>query len=240
MPFHLEKGRVLGALDDLLNAQTGQKAQDLATAYASLMSGDDLEVALSTISSPGGPIGQSLGEALQKWFDVGDGTGNGYWKDYDPKHALETASDGVRFALERAWGGGATLPTDRSRPVHTWWYCVQPWFDTWVTWENAQAPVRLIFSTPSHLGGAMVTNMNKAVQEQPPLARKLAPGDLGSDDGDMVLIGRTRHQRKKVSTTMPSPFGQVSVPKRVWSDLGPAGRWSIPIDGGGIQPKAKW
>ncbi|MEO1058776.1 MAG: hypothetical protein AAFY28_17865, partial [Actinomycetota bacterium] len=247
MPFHLEKGAVLGALDDLLNANSDPLETHLRNAYAVLMSPtkpNDILAALGAMPAPTGPAAPSLADALQQWFQTGT---DEYWKGYDPEFVLQVASEGLRFALRQAWGdNGTVLPTMRDRRVHTWWYCVQPWFDTWITWEHETAPVNVIFSTPSHHGGTMITDMANAVVGANPMATALGAGDYGDATGDMVLVGMERHkQRWEWVNTDISGKGEWKWPQRIWNDFGDGpnpepGRWSIRVPGGGMQPKTKW
>jgi hypothetical protein len=230
MPFHLEKGRVLGPLEDLLNASNGPKVTDLKQVYLKLHNGDKLRKALDHLGEDSYP---GLTEALGLWFDKD----LGYWAQYNPKHAETIATKGIHFAMGRAWGGGLALPdqlpTVRPRPIHLWWFCAQHWFDVWVTQESATSPVNVFFATPPHTLGGMAGNMTQATDDGWAIP---APPKYGHDARDMVLIGATDHEKTPVPpTVVPTRFGNIVIPNPpTWSDVEPIDRWSITLDGGGM------
>jgi hypothetical protein len=255
MPFHLEKGHALMALEDLLNNPANHAT--LAAAYDGLRQGTPVaQVFAAALVAPlpakpapvldqyagkagAGGLGQFVGRS---WF--GDG-GNPYWLDYEGD-VDGIIREALLFAIEKAWGVDRAEPLpaelDHSRRIDLLWHCAQRWFDAWVTWQAKEGPVVVLFATPPHVGGSIVDRIDVAVAAG--WAKKVDAA--GADpDGDMVLVCQ--------ETNLPGP--KLLAPFLDWSGLGeillPAiGRdtvgggdpaaYSISADAGGATPRTAW
>ena len=248
MPFHLEKGDLLNALESLVNAESppggpaNPLVQVLQDVCDDLAGGTNLKAALDSVipaGSSGGSVAGRTRDALEKWFDPppGGNATNGYWVDYDNSRTDEVVTQAIRFAMRTAWGWqNGPVPAGR-RPIRFWWWCEQPWFDSWVTWESGTSAVNVFFATPPHTGGKIVRNMHNVPATD---AAPIALTGTGDASGDMVLVSTFRHKRRKVATTAATPQSDVAVPKRVWEDKGKLGMWSIQAKAGGMNPRMVW
>lgn len=252
MPFHLEKGHALMALEDLLNNDQHHAA--LSTTFDGLRSGTPLGTvfAEALVGAPmvdgyGGHAGPGgLGAFVEgAWFGQST-TGQGeYWLDYQGD-VDGIAREALLFAMETAWGvdRSKALPAavDRSRPIVLLWHCAQRWFDAWVLWDGPSSAVTVLFATPPHTGGDIIDRIDGAVSTgwATPVTATSAHAD-----GDMVLVCQEQNRparRSRTSAISWSATGVFPLPAlgRDTVGSGAVGAYSISADAGGARPRTTW
>lgn len=240
MPFHLEKGRGLMALEDLLNNDANDS--DLTEAI-SLMHAHpaDMGAVLNGTAVHNGDVNTIalMDQISADWFGA-----SAYWLNYRGQVA-EIVHRSLMLAMEIAWGYNGD-PDDfppaqyRTREIRLWWHCSQPWFESWVTWEKPGGPVEILFATPAHKGGNVYFDLAAAV------ANTDADPALSAADcnpqREMVLVSQDLHEWDLVITTLPTGPGTFPIPTlgQRFNDVSPVGAWTIPTRAGGMNPRAYW
>lgn len=251
MPFHLEKGHALMALEDLLN--DAQHHSVVRTAFDGLRQGvpvgevfDTALASAPTLDAYAGNAGQNgLGDFVRgAWFDQASGSAPPYWLDYrgDVDGIVREA---LLFAMETAWGVDRSSPlprrVDRSRRIDLLWHCAQRWFDAWVTWQSVDGPVTVLFATPPHTGGDIIDEIASAVSQGRATAVDAASAGA---DGDMVIVCQERNRPGRRTIPQPgwSPRGAITLPAigRGTVGSGTVGTYSISADAGGSRPRTNW
>jgi hypothetical protein len=240
MPFHLEKGRGLMALEDLLNNPA--RASDLEEALLLMnVNPPDMAAVLKGAAAHNGDVSTItlMDQIAAAWFGP-----NAYWRNYAGR-VSEIVHRSLMLAMEVAWGYNGT-PTDfppakyREREIHLWWHCAQPWFESWVTWENPGGPVEILFATPAHDGGNVYLDLADAVVNND-AALALSVADC-NPHREMVLVGQQLHQWKLVVTSLPTPPKGFPIPTlgQRFDDVSPVEAWTIPTHAGGMNPRSYW
>ena len=143
--------------------------------------------------------------------------------------------------MEVAWGvnhnqraaGGAVQRQDRALLALR---STLP-FEAWTTWDDPQGPVKILFATPPHIGGTVISNLAPMVA-----AGKAKAVDRATvnPNRDMVLISQRRHVEvaSPSSSISPSQPGNVPLPcvGTCFMGAGNVGQWSIHADAGGMDP----
>ena len=86
-----------------------------------------------------------------------------------------------------------TLPSRAGRSqrrIELFWHCGQRWFEAWTTWDDPHGPVKILFVTPPHIGGTVISNLAPMVAAGKAKAVNRATVD---PDRDIVLISQRRH-----------------------------------------------
>ena len=204
MPFHLEKGHALMAIEDLLNnpahrpvlsaafdgLRTNVPVADVFSAVAAAAPGLQAYGGQADVAAAGG-LGPFVADA---WFAPGAPGPAPYWIDYtgDVDGVVREA---LLLTMEVAWGvdRNAPLPTGPSpRRIELFWHCGQRWFEAWTTWDDPQGPVKILFATPPHIGGTVISN----------LAPMVAAGKAKAVDRATVHAPLANEQCSKVPQTL--------------------------------------
>lgn len=247
MPFHLEKGHALMALEDLVNAP--QHREVLATVWEGLRSGTPLGDVFSGLTQHAGQLDDYGGQPLVTaegglgkfvsgaWFGQGK---DAYWLDY------EGDVDGIvretlLFAMELAGPDvdrTKPLPADPfARPIELFWHCGQRWFEAWITWESTTSPIRILFATPPHAAGDVLAS----VLDAPAGQVTSVTASTANADRDMVLVTEAEHTERRSLTLTFWPTGQFVVPLptvgSAWDGGGTVGAFSIHAHSGGVRPQ---
>ena len=252
MPFHLEKGHALMALESLLNDPAHRAV--LATAFEGLRDGTPLGQVFAEIAAKAplldayGGMNQPVNDAgglgafvSGAWFGQPSSTGsapNSYWLDSSGR-VDEVVRETLLFAIEMAG------PADRKNPlppnpcarrIELFWHCGQRWFEAWLTWEDASSPIRVLFATPPHTAGEVLSSVSSAPAGQVTNV-KAATAD---PDRDMVLVTEAEHTERRFPTLTFWPTEQFLIPLPsvgiTWDGNGEVGAWSIHADSGGVRP----
>ncbi len=252
MPFHLEKGHALMALEDLLNDDKHHAV--VHQVFEGVRSGTPLGQVFADALATAPILDQYAGHAgtaglgafvSGAWF--GQATTPGaqpYWLDYEGD-VDGIVREALLLAMETAWGVSRSQPlpasVDRSRRIVLLWHCAQRWFDAWVTWDSPDGPVTLLFATPPHTGGKILDRIDGAVSKgwaQPVDASSVAA------EGDMVLVCQERNlpagpRRSRAAWT---GLGSVLLPPigRGTVGSGAVQAHSISADAGGARPATTW
>lgn len=257
MPFHLEKGYALMALEDLLNDPS--LAPTRARLFEGLRTGvglgavfRDLLSTAPTLSRYGNhPMVASAGGlgsfVTGAWFGQSGGPGTPpppYWIDYTGD-IDGVVRETLLFAMEVALDADRSrpLPTKvaTARPIELWWHCGQRWFEAWLSWQSADGPVRVLFATPPHTGG--VVRESVAGAERDGLAVATSPSQVDRSRA-MVLVSQQRHRPSPMfgSLIASSPMGQIRLPAvgRAYRGSGAVGTWTPTAAAGGIDPWFGW
>ena len=253
MPFHLEKGHALMALEDLVNDASHHGV--LTTVFDGLRAGtpmaDVFEAALAsapTLDHYAGHAGPGgLGDFVRgAWFgQAGAGGAPTYWLDYQGD-VDGIVREALLYALETAWGvdRSRSLPArvDRSRRVELWWHCAQRWFDAWIAWSGPDSTVTVLFATPPHTGGNITDRIDEAVAQGLATSVQL---EAAATDGDLVLVCQERNEPSRLrprSSAGWSAGGQLFLPPigRATVGSGPVGAYTISAHAGGVKPRTVW
>ncbi|MEM8621026.1 MAG: hypothetical protein AAGF73_15010 [Actinomycetota bacterium] len=278
MPFHLEKGHAMLALDDLFNnPQHGDTLQQLHQGLgAGTPLGELFAVALNSAPNMSSYAGASqpvtdaggLGPFVSgAWFGQVDRPADippsadweppttDYWIDYSGD-VDEIIRQTMLFAVEVAWGIAPDEPLIKPaspRRIEFWWHCAQRWFDAWVSWQNADDAIRILFATPVHTYGTVYSsvitaeNTSTGAGGERTEATRVTPADT-DPNADMVLITHERHQArlqwsfKPASAAYPgitlSGLGAIPIPAvgLHFDGEDAVDAWRIDRNAGGIQP----
>lgn len=234
------------AIEDLLNNPTHQAV--LSTMWDGLRSGADVGGAFSTalasapvLSHYGGNAqvvaAGGLGRFVTKaWFD--NPPGSGYWLDYGGP-VDEIVREALLFAMELAGADRAKpLPsTGLTRPIELLWHCGQRWFETWLTWEDETGPISVLFASPPHAAGVVLSS----VLDAPPGQATAVTPKTAAAAGDMVLITAERHRTRRFPILTFWGTGRAKVPLPAigvpYEGVGNVGAWSIEANSGGARPR---
>lgn len=239
MPFHLEKGRGLMALEDLLNNPARESDLTEAIQLMAANPADMGAVLNGTANHNGGAnIIALMQQISDDWFD------SPYWRGYQGR-VSEIVYRALMLAMDVAWGYNGT-PADfppahyRTREIRLWWHCSQPWFESWVTWEKPDGPVGILFATPPHDGGNVYLDLADAVANN-----DAAPALSAADCNplrEMVLVSQDLHTWHLEITTLPTGPGNFPFPTlgQAFDDVSPVGAWTIPRRAGGMNPRFYW
>lgn len=238
MPFHLEKGDMLNALESLLNDHAHQA--DLETAVNNLLATNDLRATLDAAAAATGDasLANLVKTGTLAWFAT-----PAYWKDYSGD-INSIVAHALLFAMRRAWDWkeGSPFPEAhrRRRRIHLWWHCSQRWFESWVTWERKNGPIHVLFATPPIIGGTIWKDIDAA--EQAGQANPLANPFQADPNGDMVLISQPLHEPTHRTLTLLSNVAAIPTPQfsTHWTDSGKVAAWSIPAHAGGMNKRRQW
>jgi hypothetical protein len=259
MPFHLEKGHALMALEDLFDTQPTAPGAPLASFWDDVRSGvalgtvfRDLLASAPLLSGYGGQADVNAAGGLGSfvsgaWFDQRSGAGappRPYWLDYtgDVDGIVREA---LLTALELAWGVDRASqlpdPLPQRRPLRFTWHCSQRWFEAWVRWDDHVGPVELMFATPAHTGGTIVRD--PGTSEAKGLTTPVAPPTFAEQRG-MILVAQQQHVPTIVVSMMivGTLVGDVPLPEIgfKFQGQGDVGRWSLTADAGGVVPDTDW
>lgn len=253
MPFHLEKGHALMALEDLLNDASHHAV--VARVFDGLRDGTALGEVFADALADAPTLDHYFGHAgtdglgafvRGSWF--GQATAGGptpYWLDYEGD-VDGIVREALLFAMERAWSvdRGQPLPAtiaDR-RGIELVWHCAQRWFDAWITWQSAEGPVTVLFATPPHTGGDIIDRIADAtaVGRATPVSATTAGAD-----GDMVLVCQEENGPASWGSSLVTGWwasGAFPLPPigRATRGTGAVGAYSISADAGGNRPRTMW
>lgn len=260
MPFHLEKGHALMALEDLLNRRNDD---DIHAVRQILWSGlndstkemgtvfREVVAAAPQLDEYGGqnqPVNDAKGLGgfvTGAWF--GETYPNGtppdpYWLDYAGEIG-DVVREALLYTMETAWEIRRPAPLPDVLPdrrIELFWHCAQRWFDCWVTWDS-DGPVMLLFATPAHLLGEVRPNM--AAHVNAGRAVEVNHADP-REDFDMVIVTQEDQVDDAVAgllgrTWQPSTNGDVKVPPvgATWRGTGDVGTYSVHANAGGMRPR---
>lgn len=249
MPFHLEKGHALMAIEDLLNNPAHHAV--LRAAFEGLRTNlpvanvfNNVAAAAPGLAAYGGQpdvvAAGGLGPFVAgAWFAAPGAPGpTPYWLDYRG-NVDNVVRETLLLAMEVAWGVDRNQPLPGGpfqRRIELFWHCGQRWFEAWTTWDDPQGPVKILFASPPHTGGEVVANVAPLVAAGQANVVDRTTVNLNRD---MVLISQPRHvEVAPNSPTSPSQLGQVPLPSvgTAFQGTGPVGRWSIHADSGGMNP----
>lgn len=244
MPFHLEKGHGLMALEDLINNPAHRAV--LTVARDEMCEGTPMSDVFATVVSNAptlanygnNPHTAALGGlgpfVADKWFGK-----PGYWLDYtgDVDGVVRTT---LLFALEAASGVecGTPLPEGPfDRRVELLWHCGQRWFEAWVGWNDPSDAVSVLFATPPHAFGEVISSVLNAGPGQ---ATSITAS--GADPNrDMILITEDAHVERPTIGLGFWPTGKTKIPLpsigRAFDGSGPVHAWRIHANSGGVHPE---
>ena len=174
MPYHLEKGPLLGIFEKYLNGDRPMLEATLETLQASERGHDVKWITDSPLwddpsFSPQWPGLVMRDRLLREWFGYEpDGAGGwhppqpprpttGYWIGYRGDVATIVRRV-ILWALELALGVGSDTPIARPTPwpIELFWKCPAPWFEGWVVSRRVPTTnaglVTVVLVTPSHMG----------------------------------------------------------------------------------------
>jgi hypothetical protein len=254
MPFHLEKGHALMAIEELLNNHSHHAV--LEVAYDGLRTGQAVGTVFRTALMTKAPVldayegephvtaAGGLGPFVTgAWFGQiapGTATPNPYWLDYQGD-VDGIVREALLFAMEIAWGADRTQklpPGPFVRRIELLWHCAQRWFDAWTTWDDPNGPVKVLFATPPHSGGTVTSRIDPMVT-----GGKATPVVASTVDKSraMVLISQPTHAEVPMLTwkSVATPLGSIPLPSigTKYQSTGAVGRWRIhPDAGGSINP----
>lgn len=252
MPFHLEKGHGLMAVESLLNDPAHRAV--LATAFEGLRGGTPLGQVFTDVAAKA-PLLDAYGGANQPvnaagglgafvsgaWFGQPSSSGNSpnsYWLDYTGR-VDEVVRETLLFAIEMAGPADRKkrLPKHPStRRIELFWHCGQRWFESWLTWEDASSPIRVLFATPPHTAGEVLSSVSSA----PPGQATKVKAAQADPIRDMVLVTEAEHTERRLPTLTFGPTEQSNIPLPsvgiTWEGKGKVGAWSIHADSGGVRP----
>jgi hypothetical protein len=250
MPFHLEKGHALMAVENLLNDPAHRNV--LITAFDGLRSGAPLGDVFAGITAHAPQLdayGQNpavtgaggLGAFVSgAWFGQPTGTSpESYWLDFEGA-VDEVVRETLLFAMEMAGPDvdrTEPLPPEPfARTIELFWHCGQRWFESWLTWESPASPITVLFATPPHVAGDVLPSVTSA----PPGQATAVTAATADPDRDMILVTEDDHTERRVPALTFWPTGKFSLPLptigSTWDGSGEVGAWSIHADSGGVRP----
>jgi hypothetical protein len=211
MPYHLETGRTLKAIEDAMNGiglmetPAAQRTRLRRIANALEAAGtlraagnvdppnlleNQLAGWVAATNSPLPRLGNlTVAEAIRSsWLgpDIATGVYNadGRWLGYCG-HVEEilrkTFTDAIRLSLDR------TRPNGRPWPFVLIWKCAQPWLEGWVQWRSKPGVVVIVICTPpdgNHI--ALDPDLDHLTEANPP-DNFQSPVTTYHNNGSMVI-----------------------------------------------------